>query len=152
MRDANALLREVRRALDLYPGDVETLIYFYSALRQHGRTREAKQLYDHCVRFHEAVCTEFPRHAVSHKHLAWLAARCGRDLDQALKHARRAVELEPSEASYHAALGEVYFQRGQRGQALEAMAQCLRLAPDSSVFRRQCERIAAGDPKAPLPN
>ena len=149
--DINATVREVRRALDLYPGDVDTLLRFYPALLQRGRGKDAEELYVRCVRLHAAVCLEFPSRASSHNQLAWLAARCGRDLDKALTHARQAIELEPTAAGYRDTLAEVHFQRGEKDQALAASAECLRLAPDNSYYRRQRERMTAGDPRAALP-
>jgi hypothetical protein len=66
----------------------------------------------------ERLCADYPRAAGCHNRAAWLAARCGRRHDQALEHARKAVEQEPGNAGYLDTLAEVHFQRGDRGKAL----------------------------------
>jgi tetratricopeptide (TPR) repeat protein len=150
-KDVDGLVRELRRALDLYPGDTESLLRYYHDLHRRGRGKDADDLYARCFRLHETLCLEFPYHAAGHNQLAWLAARCRRDLDNALTHARQAVNLRPAEVGYHDTLAEVCFQRGDRERALAENEQCLRLAPQNTYYRRQRERITAGDPRAPLP-
>ncbi|HTM22809.1 MAG TPA: tetratricopeptide repeat protein, partial [Kofleriaceae bacterium] len=86
-----------------------------------------------------------------HNNRAWLAARCRRDLDTALEHARKAIELDPKRAGNRETLAEVHFQRGERAAALECINQCLAREPKNTYFARQKRRFEAGDPAAPLP-
>jgi hypothetical protein len=44
-----------------------------------------------------------------HHQLAWLAARCHRNVADGLKHAERATELDLKNATYLDTLGEVHF-------------------------------------------
>lgn len=143
---------EIDTCLALLPGDVELPVAAVPALTRHGRKAEADALYARVAAVHERVCADYPRCAASHNELAWLAARCRRDLDNALGHARKAAELGPRQASYLDTLAEVHFQRGDRERAVELMKKCLALEPKKEFYRRQLRRFEAGDPAAEVPD
>lgn len=62
-------------------------------------------------RAYEEALTLHPDHAMALNNYAYSLAERGQQLDRALDMARRAVELEPENASYLDTLGWVYFQR-----------------------------------------
>ena len=66
--------------------------------------------------------------------LAWMLARCGRDLDEALRCARRALVLEPGKPSFVDTLGEIYFRRGQWANAVACAERCLASEPQNAHF------------------
>src|SRR5208282_2664260 len=99
----------------------------------------------------DTVCKEFPQSAWAHNNAAWLAVRCQRDLDAALKHARKGVELDPDNASYLGTLAEVHFQQGDKDKAVELMNKCIEMRPKHDYFRKQLKRMQAGDRKADVP-
>lgn len=67
--------------------------------------------------FIKAIQTD-PRHAPSHDAVAWWLATHGQQLDLALSHAKRAVELVPQAAMFRDTLAEVHFARGDYPSAL----------------------------------
>ena len=83
--------------------------------------------------------------------MAWLMVRCHQPLDEALRHARRAVELEPENSGFLDTLAEIHFQRGDQEKAVAAMERCKQLRPGYSYFRKQLLRFKAGDKSAELP-
>jgi tetratricopeptide (TPR) repeat protein len=97
------------------------------------------------------VCKEFPQSAWAHNKAARLAARCNRDLDAALDHARKGVELEPDDAGHLDTLAEVYIQRGDKVKAVELMKKCIEMQPRYEYFRKQLQRMQAGDRDADVP-
>jgi hypothetical protein len=143
--------KEADAALALLPGDVDLPLALVPELTKRGRKAEADDLYARVVGTHEKVLAEYPRCAGSHNQLAWLAARCRRDLGRALEHARKAVELEPRQASYLDTLAEVYFQRGERDRAIDLMKKCREMEPKKDFYRQQLRRFEAGDPAAEVP-
>jgi hypothetical protein len=82
---------------------------------------------------------------------AWLARAVGehwRHLEDALRHAQRAVSLCPMEGSAHVYLGELAFLDGDRGDSQKAcIEQALRLRPfDGEVlYAAAMESLMAGD-------
>jgi len=78
----------------------------------------------------------------AHNQLAWAAAKCRRELDEALKHARRAVELEPDNTASLDTLAETHYQRGEYEKAIETINKCMELEPKDPHHAAQLERFA----------
>jgi tetratricopeptide (TPR) repeat protein len=66
---------------------------------------------------------------------------CRRDLDDALKHSQKAVELEPKAAGYLDTLAEIHFRKGNREKAVELMKKCIEFEPANSYFKKQLVRF-----------
>ncbi|HEV3142721.1 MAG TPA: hypothetical protein VGZ47_02435 [Gemmataceae bacterium] len=143
--------KEIRACLDVLPGSVELAIGLAPELEKKGRKKEAEELYSHVSRRLEQLCREHPQSAYLHNDCAWLAANCRRDLDNALKHAKEAVKLEPKAAGYFDTLAEVHFRRGEHDKAIELMNQCIALKPRNPYYRKQLERFSKGDKNSDPP-
>ncbi len=141
----------VAQCQEMLPGNVDLVIAVVPALEKRGKTREADQLFHKSVAVYEELCSAYPKCASAHNSIAWTAACCRRDLDNALEHARKAVELAPKNAGHLDTLSEVYFQRGDKAKAIEIEKKVIELEPGRAYFRKQLKRLEAGDPKAPLP-
>jgi tetratricopeptide (TPR) repeat protein len=148
-------IEEARREIVLgraaQPGSVETAIALVPELERKGHTKDAAELFEQTLTPWEKVCDDYPRSAEAHNSAAWLSACCRRNLDQALAHALKAIELEPGAAGFHDTLAEIYFQRGDKEKALAEQKKAIELNPKRDYFRKQLRRIEAGDPKVGLP-
>jgi tetratricopeptide (TPR) repeat protein len=148
-------LEEARRQIALcraaQPGNVETAIALVPELERLGHKKDAADLFEQTIAEWEKVCDDYSRCAEAHNSAAWLSACCRRNLDGALTHALKAVELEPSMAGFHDTLAEVYFQRGGKEKALAEQKKAIELNPKRAYFRKQLKRIEAGDPAAERP-
>lgn len=144
--------REAQAVLAALPGDIDLAIQTVPVLEQRGEKAYADKLYAQVGGRYQELCKAYPRSSWGHNSLAWLSVCCHRDLDAALDHARKAVELMPANPSYRDTLGEVYFQRGDKEKAIEAAKKCVELDAKNAYFRKQLRRIEAGDPKAALPD
>ncbi len=114
-------------------------------LEKRGRKKEAADLFGKVWAVHERMCKDYPKSALGHNNIAWLAVRCRRNLDEALQHAKLAVDLTPDNARYIDTLAEVYFQKGEKEKALELTKKCIKVDPKYTYFQRQLKRIEAGD-------
>ena len=83
-----------------------------------------------------------------HNNAAWLSARCERQLDVAMRHAKEAVKLSPKNASYLDTLAETHFRMGNREAALRFSRQAVRLSPHNKTITGQLYRFE----NDPLPN
>lgn len=144
-------LREAEICLELLPGDVELPIHLVPGLEKLGHKKEADQLFERVAAFRDKLCTDYPRSSLDHNDLAWLLARCRRQLDKALAHAQKAVELEDRNVAYLDTLAEVHFQRGEKDKAIAAIKKCIELEPKNERHRKQLERIEAGDLSRDVP-
>jgi len=141
---AEAAARTLQRLAALLPADTDWAIRCVAEFDKLGRRDLGDGLYRENARLLESVCERHPAAAQYHNSLAWLAARCGRDLDAALSHARRAVELQPASTAYLDTLAETHFRRGDKSAAVECMKKCLGQEPDSAYFRGQLQRFESG--------
>ena len=105
--DAAAAEREIATCRALVPGDITLAIDVVPEFERLGMKPRADELYGESKRSLDAVLAKYPDSANDHNNLAWLAANCGRDADEAMTHAKRAVELKPKNAAYLDTLAEV---------------------------------------------
>ena len=136
---------DIAAACAAQPGDAEFVEEVTKHLDAAGRTAEAEQVFAACYARYDRVCREFPRAAVHHNALAWLAARCGRRLDDALLHASAAVRLDPERAEFLDTLAEVHFRLGDRPQAIAIEQRVVEREPKNPEFRARLERFERGE-------
>jgi tetratricopeptide (TPR) repeat protein len=139
--------REIDAAEALHSANLSLAIRALPALEKAGEKERAEQLFERVAGRWRTTCREYPECAHAHNQLAWLCARCRRNLDDALTHARKAVELAPLDASFKDTLAEVLFQRGDRAAAVEQIKACLKLpSSNTGFYRRQLARFQTGQP------
>jgi tetratricopeptide (TPR) repeat protein len=136
---------DIAEACAAQPGDAEFVEEVTKHLDAVGRSAEAERVFAACFARYDRVCREFPRAAAHHNALAWLAARCGRRLDDALLHAEAAVRLDPERAAYVDTLAEVQFRRGDHGRAIALERRAVELEPRNPEFRARLERFERGE-------
>ena len=124
---------EIVKAIESVVGTVDTIATYAEKIRQwNGEKKDkkrAKKFMDMAVDNHMKGNTTaeincylnairlFPDYAIAHNCLAWALALDEKQLDKALFHANRAVELAPENASYYDTLAEVYMHIGNNDQA-----------------------------------
>jgi len=145
-------IQEAERAEVVAPADVDLAITLCPQLSRAGQAAEADRLYRRMFDLRKKVSAEYPRSAELHNDLAWLAVRCHRDLDEALAHARRAVELAAEHPEFIDTLAEAQFQNGNRSEAIENARRCVRLDPRREYYKKQLARMEKGDPSAEVPS
>jgi len=143
--------KEVALALAALPGDTITPIELIPAWDKAGRKKEAQELFDRCIAVQEKLCKDYPNCAWAHNSVGWVSACCRRNLDSALEHAQKAVELAPDSPGDLDTLAEVWFQRGDKDKAVAAEKKVIEMDPKREYYRRQLQRIEAGDPAAERP-
>jgi tetratricopeptide (TPR) repeat protein len=143
--------KEADVCLDVLPGDVDAVIAVVRAFEKGGHKAEADRIFDRMLTLRGGFVKKYPQSGWSHNSVAWLLGCCRRDMDTALEHAKKAVELAPKSASYWDTLAEVYFQRGDKARTIETAKKCIELEPKTAHYRKQLQRFEAGDRDAPIP-
>ena len=139
---------DIESSLLLFPGNTnvgEQLAPLLDAANQSGL---ADEFVSQVVQHYERLCELYPKSALLHNNLAWAAARSHRQLDKALLHAERAVELAPTNAGYVDTLAEVHFQLGDRDEAVRISERSVALRPLGKSLQEQLTRFRS----APLPS
>ena len=142
---------EIARSQSCVPGQIELAINVVPQLDSNGRKADADALYASSLAPHADLMKAYPRSAFALNQVAWISACCRRDLDQASKHVRKALDLDPDNPAYLDTQAEVLFQLGKQAEAVAAQKKAIALAPDRRYFVKQLKRIEAGDVKAPRP-
>jgi tetratricopeptide (TPR) repeat protein len=93
-----------------------------------GRLDEARKAYQQAI-------TASPQSPFLYRELAAVERQANAD-DEALTHARRAVELDPSDARARVIIGDVLSARGDITGAMEAYAAAVAADPDPDVEAR----------------
>jgi tetratricopeptide (TPR) repeat protein len=143
--------KEASICFDALSGDMDAAIALVPAFEKGGHKDEADRLFTRMLALGSGWCKEYPQSAWCHNSVAWLSARCRRELDQALEHAKKAVELAPKNAGYWDTLAEVHFQRGEQARAVALAKKCVELEPKNGHYQNQVRRYEAGDRDAPIP-
>ena len=130
---------------------MDLAIQLLPPLERGGFKKDADRLFEDTLAVYEKLCRDHPHCAWAHNSAAWLSACCRRNLDAALTHANRAVELAPDNAGHLDTLAEVLFQRGDKEKAVAIQKKVIALDPKKMYFRKQLRRLEAGDPRAERP-
>jgi tetratricopeptide (TPR) repeat protein len=145
-------LAGVRAGLEVLPANIELALGVVPDLDKAGKTKEADEVYGKVRAAYEAALKEYGSSADLRNALAWTMVNCNRDLDAALAHATKAVEVAPKTAGYIDTLAEVHFRKKDRAKALELMRQCAALDPTNPYYRKQLERFEKKPFDSPLPD
>ncbi len=137
-----------RRQLDisrkLQPQDIEAVVQCYPSLTQAGQSQLAEELFEQYEQAMLQQIRRWPNDATALNNLAWMYAKCDRNLEQALELAQRAVGLAPSSPVFLDTLAEVEFRNGLVERALESMRGCVKLDPRDQHYRENLVRYRAG--------
>ena len=137
----DVVAREIEIASKTSPNDVRLAEDLVPLLEKADQKELAQQLFDRSYASLAKVIEVYPESAFHRNNLAWLSARCRRQLDQALAHAQEAVRLQPENPSYLDTLAEVHFQRGDREQAIRWSQAAVKLSPRYKAFQDQLARF-----------
>ncbi len=121
--------------------------HFFPGLRKMGLIREHDQWFDETWSRVMAVLKTYPESDNTHNTAAWFASRALRNINEGEQHAKTALKLNPDQPAYLDTMGEIYFARGNRKQALEWSKRAVAYSPDDAQLRRQQERFRSD----PLP-
>lgn len=84
---------------------------------------------------------EDPHHGESYNALAWIYAEAGKNLNEALLLADRALSIDPQRAAYIDTKAEVLFKMGKTASAIELAEDLVGRFPDDDYFRQQLEKF-----------
>lgn len=134
-------VREIWASYRAAPATSDLAEELVPILEAANRQQEANELLVTSANRLRELGREFPQCATFHNNLAWLLARCGRELDEALEHSRRALELEPEKPSFIDTLAEIHFRRGEIEEAIVCAERCVQKDPRNSHYQAQRERF-----------
>ncbi|MBS1807153.1 MAG: tetratricopeptide repeat protein [Acidobacteria bacterium] len=134
---ADQAINELQQVVNLRPDNPRQLAQAHLLL---GMMEEERGRYDEAIKNYERSVGLDARTAVASialNNLAWIMADKGKgNLDKAAEHARKAIQLAPSVASYYDTLGYVLYKKGLNGVAIEQYQKALERRPNEAAFHK----------------
>jgi tetratricopeptide (TPR) repeat protein len=126
-KDYSNALANLEKSAQLAPKDPSPVVAEAEVLDASGHTRESLDKYRAALRL-------APNNATLLNNVAYLLADTGGSLDEALKYARRAVELDSKQPRYSDTLGWVYYKQNLNDTALQVFRGLTETNPDNPTF------------------
>ena len=127
--EAMAAFREM---LARAPVSIEFITEAVPELKTLGQETAARELFDAVYRPLRDLCAKYPDSGHLRNEIAWLAVKCGYELEAASVDAERSVELRPRDTSGIDTLAEIYYRLGNREKAVGLMKQCEVFEPNQA--------------------
>jgi tetratricopeptide (TPR) repeat protein len=141
--DEKEVGRRLEQLLERKPTDPDIAIDVVPILRQRGRSVDADLLFKWSYDPAKKDLDAHPDDPQRLNELAWLCAKCDRNLAEARVWAEKAVKLAPDDAAILDTLAEVNFHLGRPDEAARIETQALNLQPDDPYMKKQLQRYAA---------
>jgi tetratricopeptide (TPR) repeat protein len=132
---------DARRAMNILPDEAISICDLVPRFDAAGNTEVADELFEGTYGHMHRTIENHPQAAGQMNNLAWMAAVCGRRLDEAHEFSRRANELSPDNPVYLDTLAEVQFQRDNVAEAVELARRCIELDGENDHYREQLARF-----------
>ncbi len=127
--------------LDRKSPDMAIFLDVLPTLEKIAKSEEVDAYFDKVYEHQQAKMTASPDEPVHKNDLAWLAARSGRKLTEALGFAEAAVKAKPDSAAYLDTLAEVKFRLGLIDEAIKLEERAIELDPKEPFMKEQLERF-----------
>lgn len=110
-------------------------------LEQTNTPAEVDEYFNRVYAAADAQLKAQPDDASNYNEVAWLCARAGRRLDEALKLSTEAVKRKPDEAAFLDTLAEAQFRVGKIKDAIASEEKALQSRPDDTFMQEQLARF-----------
>lgn len=143
--EANARVNDLLR---LTPNNTDLTLSVIEWLKQTSRAEQAKTLFNKVYVQTRArlEATPEPNKAGMKNDLAWLCARSGEHVDEAVQLAQVAVDNSPDNAAFLDTLAEAQFRAGRRDDAVRTERRAIELSPQNPFMQDQLKRFESASP------
>src|SRR5262249_54502016 len=111
------------------------------SLKHLGRDADAAPIFQHFFEVCRAELEADPHGADSLNNLAWLCARCGEHIDEAVAWSTEAIRLAPANAAYLDTAAEAAAQRGRWEEAVRLESAALKIQAGDRFMLSQLDRL-----------
>jgi tetratricopeptide (TPR) repeat protein len=132
---------ELLKGMEVERPDIDLLIAVNRLpdLKPDERRRVDDAIRAFTAEFQEDINNQ-PTNSTGYNQWAWLVGNTSRnaaDLDQAIKHSEKSLELYPDNGGYYDTLGHVYFAKGDYENAVRYQTRAAELEPHHAIIARQ---------------
>lgn len=144
--DAAEAEKYLAKLLASHDNNGEIVMDLMPKLSASGHKEEAMQLFESAYKPARALLDADPENPELLNNLAWLCARSGQNLPEALEAARRATAIAPHHPAYLDTQAEAEYRNGHPEAAIALEKQALEQRPRDSFMQKQLQRFEAGLP------
>ena len=130
-------ISELQQVVNLRPDNPRQLAQAHLLL---GMTEEERGRYEEAIKNYErsiALDARSTVASIAFNNLAWVIADKGKgNLDKAAEHARKAIQLAPTIASYYDTLGFVLYKKRLNDVAIEQFRKAIERRPNDPTFHK----------------
>ncbi|MCC7349851.1 MAG: hypothetical protein IT446_04715 [Phycisphaerales bacterium] len=144
--DSAQARQNLDKLLALHDGSAEIAMDLTPRLLADGHNNEAKQLFESAYQPAKTLRDLDPENPELLNNLAWLCARAGQNLAEALKDSRQATAIAPHHPAYLDTQAEAEYRNGHRETAISLEKRALELRPHDPFMQKQLKRFEAGNP------
>ncbi len=144
--DSVAAKRHLEDLLKLKADNADVALDVIPLLKEQHRDEEARRFFDKAYESLSQRLKANPTSTEALNNLAWLCARSGERLDEAMGLAERAVAAEPGNAAFLDTYAEALYRAGKVDQAIAMETRALKIRPDDAFMKSQLERFKSGKP------
>jgi len=135
--------RRLEQLMQLKPTDSDIAIDVVPLLHQRGRDIDANLMFQWAYDDLKKGLDANPADAEKMNGLAWLCAKCDRNLQDARAWADKAAALVPDNAAILDTQAEVNFHLGRFDEAVRLETAASKLQPEDAFMKKQLERFMA---------
>lgn len=122
--------KSLETAARLKPDMAET---YYNLGRVHGALGKA----DDAEKMYRKTIEMAPDFHMAYNNLAWLLLKDKSRVEEGIKHAKKAIELSPTNPTYYHTLAMLYKETGRKDEAVKSLKMAVKLAPDDTNYKEQ---------------
>jgi tetratricopeptide (TPR) repeat protein len=119
----------------------EMAIDVVASLKHLRRAADAAPIFQHFFDYYRAELDADPHGADALNNLAWLCARCGEHIDEAVAWSTEAIRLAPANAAYLDTAAEAAAQQRRWEEAVRLESAALKLQPGDRFMLSQLDRF-----------
>jgi tetratricopeptide (TPR) repeat protein len=149
--DEPEINRRLEQLLHLKPTDADIAIEVVPLLRQKGRTVDANLMFQWAYDDMKKDLDLDPADPEKLNGIAWLCAKCDRNLQDARIWAEKAAQIAPNNAAILDTEAEVNFHLGRADEAIRLETVASALQPDDPFMKTQLARFKAANYPATRP-
>ncbi|MFO0921457.1 MAG: hypothetical protein U0905_03090 [Pirellulales bacterium] len=129
-----------RTVYSIRPDDINVAIRLVPEAEKFLGSDVAQQWFELYASFQRQHLATFPEDSMFLNNLAWVSAKCNRNLDEAQIAAQKACDLRPNDSTYMDTYAEVKFARGNIAEAISLQEACRKLNAKDPHHKEQLRR------------
>jgi hypothetical protein len=139
--DSITAKKQLDQLIDLSPTDGDVVQNAYTLLKNAKRDSDAEKLFAASYAEAHREFSQEPENPAIMNEIAWLCARCDKNLPEAMQMASAAADAEPDNAAILDTFAEVNFHMNHPAESVKLETRALQLEPNDPFMQKQLQKF-----------